>query len=597
MDHENPKLSLSNGRYRIDRLIGEGGMAAVFLATDMELQVQRAIKVLHPELVVHASQRKRFETEALSMAKLDHPQILHIYDYGTEGLSKFIVLEAAQGSIQGYVQHYGALTIGQGLKIVRAMASALRAAHHKDIVHRDIKPDNILLTQNGPKLADFGIAHLQSAGNQTRTQAVMGTYAYMAPEQRMSAKTTGAPADIYALGLTLAVLLVQRPPVDLFLESEQAAMLEGLPSDIQAFICECCAQDPLTRPNAEEVLQRTQQLIEQYPQAEEFKAVPSHEDANNLQQLAILWSKYVSTQETMAEFGMETAVLPFDEREAQKEISNIQSAALPADKNPTHRIKPWGGFALGFLCGVGATLCYFWMPSFKARAVNPSALSEVPLSIEPAAYQFYASDDGLVIAISKSRETEPRILAGEGQNIYAQRYIGGSGSGIGQSYTFWDSRLGSNSQSSLLQSEAHVTLRCGEERLELRMIDPPQARYFSPLWQRYIVFIGRSNKGQYFYIDDDRSNEGTDYRFYLGSKEQFYIQTDAVINVDFQGIVVQTEEGAFFKEGSAYAWEAGGEKITVLELEPNIEAEWIYTSPAIYPEQRLGTPCDRFFIP
>ena len=159
--------------------------------------------------------------------------------------------------------------------------------------HRDIKPDNILITTNGPKLGDFGIAHLQSAGNQTRTQAVMGTYAYMAPEQRMSAKTTGAPSDVYALALTLAVSLVQRPPVDL-LESERRGMLEGLPPDIQALICECCDQNPDARPSADSLIQRVELLMKGYPEPEDFQALPSIEaQKEDREKFKNVWSQYV----------------------------------------------------------------------------------------------------------------------------------------------------------------------------------------------------------------------------------------------------------------------------------------------------------------
>ena len=132
-------LYLAN-RYRIDRLLGKGGMAAVFLAWDTHLEVERAVKLLHPALILNEGIRTRFRKEALAMAKLAHPNIIHVYDHGTEGTTLYLVMEyISGGSLEHYIQQ-NPLSIGQAIQVMLNICTGLSAAHETGYTHRDIKP-------------------------------------------------------------------------------------------------------------------------------------------------------------------------------------------------------------------------------------------------------------------------------------------------------------------------------------------------------------------------------------------------------------------------------------------------------------------------
>ncbi len=234
--------TLSNDRYQIQQCIGFGGMAAVFKCYDTSLQTYRAIKVLRPELVVRKSIRERFTTEAIAMARVNHPNIVHVYDHGIEGMTLFIVMEyLPHGSLQEYLDKKGPLSRFQAVSVCLDVALALEKAHELEIIHRDIKPDNILLSPQGCKITDFGIARIElESRSVTRTQAVMGTLPYMSPEQRLSAKKTNHQSDIYALAATLFVLLTGKDPTDLYDEDEQDKLLVDVDDGMVQIIKKGC---------------------------------------------------------------------------------------------------------------------------------------------------------------------------------------------------------------------------------------------------------------------------------------------------------------------------------------------------------------------
>ncbi|HEU5467351.1 MAG TPA: serine/threonine-protein kinase, partial [Gemmatimonadales bacterium] len=175
------------GRYELDRQIGEGGMAMVYLATDLKHDRQVAVKVLRPEVgaVVGAD---RFLREIRVTAQLQHPHILPLFDSGAIGSSLYYVMPLVQGgSLRGRLEREGPLPVEETVNMIRALASALDYAHRHGVLHRDIKPENILLHDGQPMLADFGIAlAVASAGGPQRltgTGISMGTPSYMSPEQ------------------------------------------------------------------------------------------------------------------------------------------------------------------------------------------------------------------------------------------------------------------------------------------------------------------------------------------------------------------------------------------------------------------------------
>ena len=185
------------GRYRTLRLIGTGGMARVFLAEDQRLGRQVAVKRLHahsPEDIA-----RRFQREARLGAALNHPNLVAVYDVETDGESVLIVMEYVEGTTPAGELKAGALGVDRTVAMISDVAAALDAVHEKGIVHRDVKPANVLIRADGTaKLADLGIASAAEGTSITASGAVLGTAAYMAPEQ-VRGETVGPQADIYAL--------------------------------------------------------------------------------------------------------------------------------------------------------------------------------------------------------------------------------------------------------------------------------------------------------------------------------------------------------------------------------------------------------------
>jgi len=190
-------------RYRIERELGAGGMATVYLAHDLRHERDVAIKVLHPDLGA-ALGGERFLTEIRTTARLQHPHILPLLDSGEADTLLYYVMPLVRGeTLRERLERERQLPIPDALRIAREVADALQHAHAQGIIHRDIKPENILLQDGHALVADFGIAlAVQQAGGarMTQTGLSLGTPQYMSPEQAMGERTIDARADIYALG-------------------------------------------------------------------------------------------------------------------------------------------------------------------------------------------------------------------------------------------------------------------------------------------------------------------------------------------------------------------------------------------------------------
>jgi serine/threonine protein kinase len=225
--------SVAGGRYQLRDLLGEGGMASVYLAYDSALDRQVAIKTLHTELGREASFRERFRREAQAVAKLSHTNIVSVFDTGEDavtysgsasgdgGVMPYIVMEYVEGQPLGSVlatdvQQYGAMPADKALKVTADVLAALETSHEMGLVHRDIKPGNVMMTKRGiVKVMDFGIARAMQSGvtSMTQTGMVVGTPQYLSPEQALG-RGVDARSDLYSVGIMLFQLLTGRLPFD-----------------------------------------------------------------------------------------------------------------------------------------------------------------------------------------------------------------------------------------------------------------------------------------------------------------------------------------------------------------------------------------------
>ena len=201
------------GRYRLVELLGQGGMATIYRATDSELGRDVAVKVLHPEYGHDPDFVARFRQEAHAAASLSHPGIVGVYDFGTDDAGPYLVMELVDGEdLAALIRRNGPLPPRQAARLVAEVARALDAAHERGIVHRDVKPGNIMLTSNGRvKVTDFGIARAWADARLTLPGTTLGSVHYFSPEQALGEPATAA-SDIYSLGIVLFELLTGRRP-------------------------------------------------------------------------------------------------------------------------------------------------------------------------------------------------------------------------------------------------------------------------------------------------------------------------------------------------------------------------------------------------
>ncbi|WP_407268006.1 Stk1 family PASTA domain-containing Ser/Thr kinase [Radiobacillus sp. PE A8.2] len=249
-----------NERYKIRKMIGGGGMANVYLATDIILEREVAIKVLRLEYANDEEFIARFHREAQSATSLSHPNIVSIFDVGEEDGIYYMVMEYIDGmTLKKYIQTYGPIEVEEAIDIMKQITSAITHAHANEIVHRDIKPQNILIDPYGQvKVTDFGIAVALSATSLTQTNSVLGSVHYLSPEQARGGMAT-KKSDVYSLGIVLFELLSGRLPfsgqsaVSIALKHLQSNTPSirrwnpNLPQSVENIVLKATSKDPFHR--------------------------------------------------------------------------------------------------------------------------------------------------------------------------------------------------------------------------------------------------------------------------------------------------------------------------------------------------------------
>ncbi|GAA3396561.1 Stk1 family PASTA domain-containing Ser/Thr kinase [Streptomyces roseoviridis] len=251
---------LLDGRYRVDARVAVGGMATVYRAVDTRLDRVLALKVMHPDLATDAAFVERFMREAKSVARLAHPNVVGVFDQGADGAYVYLAMEYVAGcTLRDVLRERGALPPRAAFDVLEPVLAALGAAHRAGFVHRDMKPENVLIGDDGRvKVADFGLVRAVGSATDT-TGAVLGTVSYLAPEQ-IEHGTADTRADVYACGVVLYEMLTGAKPhsgdtpaqvLYRHLNTDvpaPSAVVPGLPAELDELVACATARDPEARP-------------------------------------------------------------------------------------------------------------------------------------------------------------------------------------------------------------------------------------------------------------------------------------------------------------------------------------------------------------
>ena len=299
-----------NDRYEIIRSIGEGGMANVYLAMDTILDRRVAVKILRGDLASDEKFVRRFQREAIAASSLSHPNIVEMYDVGEDDGKYFIVMEYVEGkSLKSLIKKRGGLTLPEAIDIMLQLTDGIACAHNSYIIHRDIKPQNIIILDDGRvKITDFGIAQALNRHELTETNSVMGSVHYLPPEQANGTGTT-IKSDIYSLGIVMYEILTGKVPfkgdnaVEIAIKQMKDPMpsireyKEDIPQSIENIILKATAKNPKNRYDSVLEMQedikeslspekRDEKRIEfMYPEFEkEEKELPSRSKKNAMKE-------------------------------------------------------------------------------------------------------------------------------------------------------------------------------------------------------------------------------------------------------------------------------------------------------------------------
>lgn len=284
--------TMLSGRYEVLKRVGSGGMADVYMAKDHKLNRNVAVKVLKSEYVEDEKFLKKFETEAQAVARLSHPNIVNVYDVGIEDGINYIVMELAEGmTLKEYIRRKGYLSPKETVEISLQIASAISHAHKNHIIHRDIKPQNILVSEIGNvKVTDFGIAKATSSNTVTSTATAMGSVHYISPEQAKG-RFCDEKSDIYSLGITMYEMVTGHVPFDhengvtialMHLQNEitpPSQVRDGIPDSLEKIILKCTMKKPEDRYQTADELIADLKLVFEDTSGEYVGIVPTIDDS------------------------------------------------------------------------------------------------------------------------------------------------------------------------------------------------------------------------------------------------------------------------------------------------------------------------------
>lgn len=365
-----------SGRYKVLEMIGGGGMSNVYLAHDMILDRDVAIKVLRYDFSNEDDLHRRFQREALSATSLTHPNIVNIFDVGEDGDIHYLVMEYVEGkTLKQYIVDSAPLPPREAVDIMKQLTSAISNAHQNQIIHRDIKPQNILMDDEyHVKVTDFGIAMALSATSFTQTNSVLGTVHYLSPEQARGGTAT-KKSDIYALGIVLYELLTGELPfsgesaVSIALKHLQTetpsvrAVRPEIPQSLENVVMKATAKDPLHRYRTVEEMQYDLETVLSAERMDEKLFVKPFDDGA-----------------TKAMPAIKNAV-PFDELAETKKIpvATGNSQLVKEPKKEKKKKWPWVLGLLGFLLLVTLMIIIAFPNLFGPKRVEIPDVSNLPL--------------------------------------------------------------------------------------------------------------------------------------------------------------------------------------------------------------------------
>ncbi|MFF2177010.1 Stk1 family PASTA domain-containing Ser/Thr kinase [Lysinibacillus sp. NPDC058147] len=364
-------------RYKIIELIGGGGMSNVYLAHDMILNRDVAIKILRYDFTNEDELHRRFQREALSATSLTHPNIVSIYDVGDDGDLHYIVMEYVQGkTLKQYIQEFAPISPARSVHIMKQLTSAIANAHENHIIHRDIKPQNILMDAEGNvKITDFGIAMTLSATSFTQTNSVLGTVHYLSPEQARGGTATNK-SDIYALGIVLYELLTGELPfsgesaVSIALKHLQSetpsvrAFDATIPQSVENVVLKATAKDASHRYSTVEEMQADLETILSPNRINEPKFVIP-EDNEVTKAIPIIREPVIRKDEDLTKTR---AIEPITQSKPKPEAKKPVEKAAPVKKK---KKKKWPIVVTGLVIAAIAIFLfvYFATDSFSPKKI------------------------------------------------------------------------------------------------------------------------------------------------------------------------------------------------------------------------------------